>query len=552
MTQPLTTPNDVHQHTHTSNSDHRLPMPMNYPDVSSMGEGSNYHRHQRPLAQVHSDVILRQVHGLITHYKSTKPAPSAPAYEDINSYWQDRLPGPLKVTTIAATQSTPPPNSLGLSFYNGADGCTHRHMETRLPYTTDNGDAEYGQGTGEGSLDTGYDTGRHIDNRRGYQGRQRSSLSLPRYVSPVFAYGPYHGGNIDNGDHRYRHRSSVSPASPTLASTSAHAHTSQRPANQNVEATAYQQYHPYPLPDAAMCGGTYAPPQAGYRASVDAPSGCPEIACRYTNDYSLTQLGATSWVKTLEKANLQPRLTFPDREQYVKQTQCSEDLHPLAFSGQRYTRRRIWVTFDVAADSPNLKKVKWFIRGLTVCPCEVDEATEPTQMPSRARVESSTVAGAEISQDWNHGDTVATARTARTSKAKEMTSTSEKSKKRKSQADDNEARKKANRSRDDNGIIGTKGSASTSKANKTSSETTISEKKAGKRRAVAEDTWAGSELPRSLSPLDKARRRYRKPAQSGAFSSATAYSRTTAMRMEQDMVLAGDGSASGVEGNEPN
>ncbi|KAG9223602.1 hypothetical protein CCMSSC00406_0009233 [Pleurotus cornucopiae] len=466
-----------------------------------------------------------------------------------------------QVTTIAATQPTPPPNSLGLSFYNGADGYTqlrYRYTETRPPYTVDNDDAGYVRGTSESFLDTGndtgYSTGRHIDNRRGYQGRHRSSLSPPRYAGPAFAYGPYHGGHIANGDHQYRHRSSVSPGAPPLASTSAHAHACQHPENQNVETAAYQQYRPYPLLDAAMCGGTYAPPQAGYPPSAHASSGWPEIGCRYTNDYSLTQIGATSWVKTLEKMNLQPRLAFPDRGQYVEQTQASEDLYPLAFSGQRYTRRRIWVTFDVAADSPNLKKVKQFIRGLTEYPREVEEAKEAAEMSSQARGDSPSVSKAsaatpKITRDRNHGGTVATAGTASTSKAKETASSSEKSRKRKAPADDNGTRKKNNRSRDD---VGTKGPASTSKAKRTTSETTVSEKKAGKRRAVAEDTSAGSELPRPLSPLDKARRRYRKPAQPGASSSATTYSRTTATRMDQEMVLARDGSAGGVEGDEPN
>ncbi|KDQ27127.1 hypothetical protein PLEOSDRAFT_1106016 [Pleurotus ostreatus PC15] len=534
-TQPLTAPDDVHCYSHTLTpiSDHR--MPTNYPDVSSIGEGSNYHRQQRPLAQVHSDARRRQVHDIVGHSESTKNPLSV------------RQHMKKIVTTIAATQPTPPPNSPGPSFYNGWKGSTQlgsRYTETRPPYTVDNDDAGYGQGTSEGSFDTGYSAGRHIDNRRGYQGRQRSSLSPPRYAGPAFAYGPYHGGHIANGDHRYRHRSSVSPAAPPLASTSAHGHISQYPEDQNVEAAAYQQYRPYPMPDAAMCGGTYAPPQAGYLASAHMSSGC-----RYTNDYSMTQLGATSWMKTLEKANLQPRLTFPDRGQYVAQTQASEYLYPLAFSGQRYTRRRIWVTFDVAADSPNLKKVKRLIRGLTAYPYEVDEATEATQMPPRARVESSSVARAQISRDRNHGDTVATAGTASTSKAKGAASSSEKSRKRKSQANDNDTGEKANRSR---GNVGTKATASTSKANKNASETTISEKKAGKRRAVEEDTWAGSELPRPLSPLDKARRRYRKPAQSGASSSATTYSHTTAMRMDREMALATDGAAGGVEGNQPN
>lgn len=73
MTQPLTAPNGVDQrlHTHTPNLDHRLPMPMNYPDVSSIGEGSNYHRQQRPLAQVRSDGRPRQVHDIVSYCKST-------------------------------------------------------------------------------------------------------------------------------------------------------------------------------------------------------------------------------------------------------------------------------------------------------------------------------------------------------------------------------------------------------------------------------------------------------------------------------------------------
>lgn len=487
--------------------------------------------------------------------ESTKPTPSAPAYEDVNSYWHDRSPAPHRATTITATQPTPPPNSLGLSFYNGADGSTqqgYRYTETRLPYTAGN-DTGYGEGTGQGSFDTGYgtgygaryDAGRHIDNRRGYQGRQRSSLSPPRYAGPAFAYSPYRGGHIANGDHRYRHRSSFSPATPRMAgsSTSACTPASQHPESQNIEAAAYQGYRPYPLPDAAMCGGNYAPPPAGYLPSA---SGYPRVRCRYSNDYSLTQLGATSWVKMLEKTNLQPRLAFLDRGEYVEQAGGSEDLYPLAFSGQRYTRRGIWVTFDVAADSPNLKRVKRFIRGLTAYQRVVEEKTETKEMPSQARGDSASVskagvAGMEITQDRDRDDTVATAGTASTSKAKETASSSEKSRKRKAPTDD-----------DDNGIVGTKGSASTSKAKKTISGTTFSEKRAGKRRVVAVDVWAGSEPPRPLSPLDKARRRYGKPAQHGASSSATTYSRTTAVRMDQKMMLAGDGSIGGAEGTEGN
>ncbi|KAF4594326.1 hypothetical protein EYR40_009129 [Pleurotus pulmonarius] len=494
---------------------------MSYPDVSSIGEGSDYHRQQQPLAHVHTDVGLRQVtvHDLSSYSKSAKRTHSARAYEDVNSYWHNRAPAPHRATTIAATQPTPPPNSLVPSFYNGWDGSTqlgYRYSETRPVYTTGNGaNDEYSQETGEPSLDTtynagydsGYGAGRHIDNRRGYQGRQRSSLSPPRYAGPAFAYGPYHGGHIANGDHRYRHRSSVSPATPTMASTSASAYTpapvSQHPESQNVEGAAYQQYHPYPPPHADMYGGSY---EAGY-----------------TNDYSVTQLGATSWVKTLEKANLQPRLTFPDR------------------------------------GDPNLKKVKRLIKRLTVYPRVIEEREETTEMPSQAKGDPSSVSKAsvtrtEITQDRNRSDAVATAGTASTSKAKGTASSSEQSGKRKAAADNNEARNKSNPSRDDKVTVGTKGSATgrTSKARKVTSVTTISEKKAGKRRAV-EDTWAGSEPPRPLSPLDKTRRRYRKPAQPSASSSATAYSRTTAMRINQDMVFARDGpSAGGAEGAELN
>ncbi|KAF4594314.1 hypothetical protein EYR40_009117 [Pleurotus pulmonarius] len=503
---------------------------MSYPDVSLTGEGSDYRRQQQPLAPAHGD-----------------GRPSAPAFEDVNRRWHNPSLGPHRATTIAGNQHTPPPSSLGLDFYNGVDDCTqlgHLYAETHQPYTSHNGGDRYSQWPSEGSLDNGYDTGynagRYIDNRRGYQGRQRSSLSPPRYAGPAFAYSPYHGGHIANGDHRYRHRSSVSPATPTMASTSANssAYTpAQRPESENVKNAAYHQYRPNPLPNAAM----YA--EVGYRPSARVLAEYLEARCRYTNDYSLARLGATSWVKTLEKANLQPRLTFPDMDQCIEQAGGSEGLYPLAFSGQRCTRRRIGVAFDVAPDGPNLKKVKQFTRGLTVHPRVAEETTNrPCQVGDSSSVLKASLARTEIAYDRIHGDTVATAGKA---------SSSKQSRKRNAPADDYEARGEANRSRDDNGIVETKGSASTtSKAKKTTSETPISEKKAGKRRAVAEDTWTGSELPRPLSPFDKTRRRYRRPAQPGTSSGATTYSRTTVMRMDQVEILARDGVSSVVQRTE--
>ncbi|KAF4593411.1 hypothetical protein EYR38_009125 [Pleurotus pulmonarius] len=469
------------------------------------------------------------------------PDVSAPAFEDVNRRWHNPSLGPHRATTIAGNQHTPPPNSPGLNFYNGVDDCTqvgYLYAESHQPYTSHNGDDRYNEGSLDNRYNTGYNAGQHINNRRGYQGRQRSSLSPPRYAGPAFAYGPYHGGHIANGDHRYRHRSSVSPATPTMASTSANSSAdtpAPRPEGENIKDAAYHQYRPNPLPNAAM----YA--EVGYTPSARVLAEYLEARCRYTNDYSLTQLGATSWVKTLEKANLQPRLAFPDMGRYVEQAGGSEGPYPLAFSGKRYTRRRIDVTFDVAADSPNLKKVKRFIKGLTVHPRVVEETTNtPPQVGGdSSSVPKASVARTEIAHDRVHSDTVATAGKA---------SSSKQSRKRKAPDDDYEARGEANRSRDDNGIVETKGSASTtSKAKKTASETPISEKKAGKRRAVAEDTWTGSELPRPLSPFDKTRRRYRRPAQPGTSSGATTYSRTTAMRMDQVEILARDGVSSVVQ-----